>query len=1117
MFDTILALFQYPSDNLLIVGSFKPWLVVLSVAIAIFSSFMGMHVASHATNNRSDFWRQFMLLIGSIALGGGVWSMHFIGMIAFQLCTPVNYQFQLTLISMLPSVFASWVTLNMITRSKITWSQLAVSGTLVGLGIGTMHYVGMAAMEMSLLLRYDLPMFALSIVVAAALAMLSLWVYTRLRDSRYSYLGDTKISLLASIVMGSAIAGMHYTGMAAARFVRPEGFELSSQSSSISMYLAILVTVATLVITALVLGANILLKYKDISAAIKDREVRLTAMMDTAADGILTIDSQGRVISSNKAIERLLGWSSEALIGKHVYVIAPEIFKAEHENYFERFIETKQVTTVAVERDIEALHKDGSTIAVRLSIGHVKIDNDDFFIAFVTDIRQRLSLERQRQENEEKYRSLITNIPGIAYRCVVTEKRPMIFISDAVERITGYPAKDFTLPNPVRYFSDLVYPEDIPEIEKKMALKKNNFDLEFRITDRFGSIKWLIGQGSHIQSPSKEEHWLDGFIMDITDRKKMEEELVNQKNRAEEAVAARTSFLANMSHEIRTPMNAIIGFSDIMLDEAKDTSDTKHLKSINQSAKSLLHLLNDILDSAKMDKGKFELEFRDFSLIEEIDTVVSTLWLEARHKGLALSLDISPQLVPIYHGASDRIRQVLTNLIGNAVKFTAKGQVTLCVKPREDNTVEFSITDTGIGMSPEQLNKVFDAFSQADASMSRIYGGTGLGTTISKQLVELMGGTLSATSEKNKGSTFTFVIPLKASANKVLIKPSTKIQLPPLNILVVDDIVQNIELLTRLLQRDGHSVNSALDGKQALQMMEAEEFDAVLMDIQMPVMDGLATARARRIYETSNNIPNIPIIALTASVLEDDRRAAKNAGMNGFASKPVDIDIVYIELAHSLGIKLEQPEINNVNEVSPSALIDYEKGKVLWGTQQRLIQELSLFVKNYGDITQQLINLCKNKQWKKLAEEGHKLKGLSGNLALTKLHRLFSGIEQSANNKDEKSCIVCIDDIDATLISLKEFITNKPNDENITLVQNKLVKLTEQEWQNLLYELEKMIERQGFDEALLNTLNDVAYSSIQELSQKLILAVNDFEYESAKSLIQELITLVKKDGAVNEK
>ena len=679
MFDQFLTLFQYPVDSLLIYGAFKPWLVVLSISIAIFASFMAMNVASQAKHIRSTFWRQFMLVVGSITLGGGVWSMHFIGMLAFDLCMPINYGVQLTLISVLPSIFASWITLNIITREKVTKWQLIIGGILVGLGIGTMHYIGMAAMEVSALLRYDLTMFGLSIIVAAVLAILSLWVYTRLRTGRFSYLGSTKISMLASVFMGFAIAGMHYTGMAAARFVRPSGFEFTEQTAEISKYLAASVTIATILIIMLVLGANLLIKYKDISAKAADKESRLRAMMDTAMDGIVTINDKGTVISSNTAIEGLLGWSSNSLIGENIKIIIPEVFVVDKNGLLNRNIETKNDTSLKG-KQVEAIHQNGENISVKLSIGHTQIDEDSFYVVFVTDIRKQLLLEQQRQEDEEKIRSLITNIPGIAYRCLVSDNWPMTFISDAVEDITGFPAEDFLSPNPKRYFAEFVHPDDMPEIARVMKLREKQFYLEYRIIDRFGKIKWMMGYGSYINMGPKENHWLDGFIMDITDRKNMEQELVNEKNRAEDAVAARTEFLANMSHEIRTPMNAIIGFSDIMLGEAKDETNAKHLKTINNSAKSLLHLLNDILDSAKMDKGKFDLEYRDFSLVEEIDTVVSTLWLEVRKKGLDLSVEISPKLAPIYYGASDRIRQVITNLIGNSVKFTAEGKVSLTVE-----------------------------------------------------------------------------------------------------------------------------------------------------------------------------------------------------------------------------------------------------------------------------------------------------------------------------------------------------------------------------------------------------------------------------------------------------
>ncbi len=1108
MFDQFLTLFQYPVDSLLIYGVFKPWLVVLSISIAILASFMAMNVASQAKHIRSTFWRQFMLVVGSITLGGGVWSMHFIGMLAFDLCMPINYGVQLTLISVLPSIFSSWITLNIITREKVSKCQFIIGGVLVGLGIGTMHYIGMAAMEVSALLRYDLTMFGLSIIVAAVLAILSLWVYTRLRTGRFSYLGSTKISMLASVFMGFAIAGMHYTGMAAARFVRPSGFEFTEQTAEISKYLAASVTIATILIIMLVLGANLLIKYKDISAKAADKESRLRAMMDTAMDGIVTINDKGTVISSNTAIESLLGWSSNSLIGENIKVIIPEVFVVDKNGLLNRNIETKNDASLKG-KQVEAIHQNGENISVKLSIGHTQIDEDNFYVVFVTDIRKQLLLEQQRQEDEEKIRSLITNIPGIAYRCLVSDNWPMTFISDAVEDITGFPAEDFLSPNPKRYFAEFVHPDDMPEIARVMKLREKQFYLEYRIIDRFGKIKWMMGYGSYINMGPKENHWLDGFIMDITDRKNMEQELVNEKNRAEDAVAARTEFLANMSHEIRTPMNAIIGFSDIMLGEAKDETNAKHLKTINNSAKSLLHLLNDILDSAKMDKGKFDLEYRDFSLVEEIDTVVSTLWLEVRKKGLDLSVDISPKLAPIYYGASDRIRQVITNLIGNSVKFTAEGKVSLSVEPVKDNFVRFSIKDTGIGMTQEQVDKIFEAFVQADTSMSRVYGGTGLGTTISKQLVELMGGSISASSEKGKGSIFVFEIPLEVSKSKVLIKKSNKVELPTLNLLVVDDIPQNIDLLTQLLERDGHIVYSALDAKSALHLMENETFDGVLMDIQMPTMDGLSTAKVRREFEKKNNIKPIPIVALTASVLEEDRKAAKNAGMDGFASKPVDIDEIYTELAKILGVEVNINESTEVSTQSSSKLVDCDKGAKLWGSKQRLFEELELFISTYSNVVAELKNFYAEKEWQSISKIAHTLKGLTGNLALTTLHRTFSAIEQASVRKDALLCYAHIEKSAMLLLNLEALILeNKKIDvkEEVLVSTNSL---SHEEWLALLDELDKMIEYQGFDDNLLDKLNRFTPEPAFELSRELIQAVNDFEYDNAKALVSELMTLVK--------
>ncbi|WP_448211895.1 PAS domain S-box protein [Colwellia sp. MEBiC06753] len=561
---------------------------------------------------------------------------------------------------------------------------------MVGAGIGTMHYVGMAAMTMAPLLRYDLWMFALSILVAVSLAMLALWVRVGLVTLTKAALKEWHINITASVVMGAAISGMHYTGMAAARFVKPPGLELSQQTSSISFYLALGVAITTVVIICLVLGVNLIYRYKDASQSASESEQRLRAMMDTAVDAIVSIDSKGTIISVNNATENLFGWSAEQMVGNNVSMLIPEPDKSEHDGYISRFITTGDARIIGQGREVEAVDKNGEKVAIRLAIGHVKMTSDDFFVAFISDIRPRLKMEEALRANKEKFRSLITNIPGIAYRCIDDNGWPMIFISDAVETITGYPAQDFVLPNPKRSFTELFHPDDREMIAQATSTEEA-FSLEFRIIRRDGQVRWMMEYGNYIKDQQSGDVWLDGFIMDITERREMELQLLEAKETAEQAASARAAFMANMSHEIRTPMNAIIGFSDILLENHLNDDEHRHLKTINQSAKSLLHLLNDVLDSAKLDKGKMELELRNFSLVEEVDAVVSTLWLQARNKGLQLTAEISPKLKDQYLGSPERIRQVLTNLLNNAIKFTQQGSVTLSVQPIVDDNIDHAI------------------------------------------------------------------------------------------------------------------------------------------------------------------------------------------------------------------------------------------------------------------------------------------------------------------------------------------------------------------------------------------------------------------------------------------
>ncbi|AXT40594.1 PAS domain S-box protein [Alteromonas sp. BL110] len=1102
--------FTFEEHATLIEGAYHFPLVILSLLVAVFASFMAFNVAGQAAVTLDKLRRNTLLITGSIALGGGIWSMHFLGMTAFDLCLPVNYDPFITGLSAIPGVAAAWVALNLLIKNRISVTEVVLGGVLMGAGIGTMHYSGMAAMEMAPLLRYDLSVFALSIVVAVCLAMLSLWIKFGITAATKSRKMLGKHALLASIVMGLAIAGMHYIGMAAARFVLPPGIETSGQSSNIAVYLAISIAIVTLVLITMVLGISLLFKYRDVMLRAIESERIQSAITDTAVDAILTVDDKGIIKTANPAVEQIYGYTQQEIIGmKAVEMIPHDRRYLYGDDFFsQRVVPTEQI--IGTGREVEVLRKGGERIPVRLGVGYTKIDGKPVFVSFASDLRKRKEIEDALRESEAKFRSLISNIPGMAYRCLNMPGWPMVFVSDAVFDITGYSPSDFVLPNPTRSFTDLYHPDDIERISNANS-EQDAFSYEYRIIAKSGEVKWVTEHGTHVKDSDGSTLYVDGFISDITQRRVMEDELKSAKDKAEQAAAARTAFLANMSHEIRTPMNAIIGFSDLMLGESLREEQKSHLTTINRSARSLLHLLNDILDSAKLDKGKLDLDYRDFLIREELDLVVSTFWLEAKRKKVGLILNVDSSVANGYRGVPERMRQVLNNLIGNAVKFTHEGEVSINVRG-DDKFVYFSVSDTGIGMTQEQVERVFDPFSQADASMSRKYGGTGLGTTISKQLVELMGGNICVTSEQSKGTTFTFRLPLEAvevsEYTPDTVESTTSQIQSTLNVLVVDDVQQNVELLSLLLTRAGHQVDTATDGFQALEKMESASFDVVLMDLQMPKLDGLEAAKQRRKFEREHQLPPTPIIALTASVLVQDKHAAQQAGMEGFANKPVEFSLLMEEVARVLKLDTfidtdtgKEKELDSAFKADKSVL-DIKKAIDLWGSEEVVLQEVDKFSTTSRHKINELMSAAIREDYKAVASFSHGLKGTSGNLCLTTFFHITKEIEASAlksiiDIEQINQLRHALDKIETMLSESPLYAENAINES----IDNAL----------LLSHLEAMlssVEQNMVDEAELSFLKEIGCSNHSEQIGQILLDIDDFEFELAhehiSSLIQEL-------------
>ena len=991
----MLPSFAVPEDpSLLTYGMYDPTLVGLSLLVAIFSSWMGLQVTGQASAHPSH--RAIALGTGSLALGAGVWAMHFIGMLAFDLCTPVHYDHWTTLLSALPSIGASWVALSLISRPELRLSHLLVGGVLVGAGIGAMHYAGMDGMRMRLSLHYDPFTFAVSILVAVILATLALSVRHGL--SRFQSVSESRRLLLSACVMGCAIAGMHYTGMAAARFsgtVDPGG-----AADTNSGFLALSITVTTVALSVAVLGVNGLLRYRQMFQDLSRSEAWMRALLTTTVDGVITVGRDGIITEFNASAERIFGWRRGEIVGRSIALLLTERGRAAKFNVL-TVLARGSLEGINTSTETWCLHKDGHEVPVRGAIGHARLREQDLFVCFVTDISERRAMESALKASEQQFRSLIGNIPGISYRSALNEEWPLIFISDAVERVTGYPARDFLGSPPRRVFGAMIHAEDRLRVGKETsaAMREHRpYLVEYRLLHADGSVRWLWENGTGVHDDAGNLQYLDGVILDITERREMEEALRCAKEKAEQAAAARATFVANMSHEIRTPMNSILGFTDVLLDGELNLEQRRHLDTVRSAGRALLRLLNEILDTAKLEKGAVELEQNDYNLLSLIDELSSTLAANARAKGLHLDIQYDPALPTGLRGDELRMRQVLTNLLDNAIKFTATGGVTLTVSADVDQLC-IAVIDTGIGIAPERLAAIFDPFTQADASMTRRFGGTGLGTTISKQLVELMGGRIWAESQPGQGATFHVRVPLiLARFGNHAPRVRSAAVLPPLRVLVADDVPQNLELMQLLMTRRGHTMTAARDGGAIVELATSGEYDVALMDFQMPVMDGLDATRAIREHEARHGTARLPVIAMTASVLAEHRQASVDAGMDGFASKPVDWFALSHEIARVLGLEGGVPVEAAAVPAAPREVLNRRAGLHRWSNREDAYAEaLDHFSRQYAQLDGAMRLHAAGGEHVQLRMLAHKVRGAAANVGLERLSDALATLEQATN------------------------------------------------------------------------------------------------------------------------
>lgn len=1104
-------------------GTYNYWLVLLSVIISSAAAFFSLHFASVAQHIVMKKHKTIALVSGSLVMAGGIWSMHFVGMLAYDMGHSVSYEPWLTLFSILPSVFASYITLNLLIQDKLTSWQLIFGGTLVGTGIGTMHYMGMAAMQMDVDLRYDPFWFALSIFVAIALAIIALSARYHIKQIRKS-LNENIINAISAAIMGAAISGMHYIGMTGARYISIPGashdHHLHMESSDNS-FLSLSVAIAILLISILATNITSQLRYRQLLLEKTTNELRLKTTLDTAVDGIITIDHRGLIQAFNKAAISIFGWQEEDVIGKNISMLMPQPYQREHDGYLSNYQKTGKKNIIGSDQEVVALHKDGHTFPIRLGVGQVKIEgHSPQFVGFVTDISARREMEEHIRKSEEQYSSLIKNIPGASFRCKLNKNWGILFISDAIEELSGWKVQDFH--DQKVHLADLIHADDnekVLEVVNNAKVGLQAYTVEYRFKHKEGHYLWVLENGSIVLDENGEPQWIDGVILNISSRVEMEDELRQAKIKAEQSAESKSAFLANMSHEIRTPMNAIIGFSDILLESDISLENKKHLSTISKSGRSLLHLLNDILDSAKLDKNKLELDEQPFDLMNMVDTVISTLWLQAKSKNVELSFTIEDGVSKAYFGAEGRIHQVLMNLLGNAIKFTEVGSVTLTISKQDNGFLRFSIQDTGIGIPPDRLKSIFEPFTQADASMSRRFGGTGLGTTISKQLVELMGGKIHASSELNVGSCFSVDLPLEERSFVPSNKPKTVIGLEPKKVLIADDVEQNITLLTIILKRQGHEVCSVADGSAAVEKFKIVQPDIILMDIQMPIMDGLTAAQIIRIYEKDNKLPRTPIIALTANVLLEDKLEAQNAGMDGFANKPIDVNALTMEMARVLDIEAIEQVIPDEEQESIEATskkqVNFEKGLGLWGEASVYLAELNHFYELNKTLSDTLVSHVENDEFDEVSALAHATKGSSSNLALLGISKQAAFIENSAKAQKRSDCLSAIEQLQNYMMYFNQELEVLKNTHQQEDTSDQKVVSSKASKEELLATIEELIElaKAGeVDDEKINLFVDNIETNLKAKAVEVKNDLLDFDFDTALATLSELKKVIKEEA-----
>ena len=886
-------------------SSYNSWLVALSICVAVLVSYTALSLAARVSAARAELHR-IWLVGGALAMGIGIWSMHFIGMMALSLPIALRYDVATTAGSLAIAVLTSGCALSITAATHLGWRRLAAGSLAMGAGICAMHYSGMSAIRISPAIGYDPMLVGASILIAVLASFAALWLAFNLKAGQSWQMAAGRLA--ASIIMGLAISGMHYTGMAASRFAQGAycvgGSPINNQTLGAVIGLITVGLLAIALITAIfdahlqsraALQAD---RLRDINAKLEvQASAAHTALRDLqhfhyALDQLALVavtDLNGLITYANDKFCEVTHYAREDLIGKSFSLLQsglhpPELFRQMWQTILAGEVWRGELCNRAKSGDFYWV--DASIVPYRNETGVVTQ-----FVTIRTEITQRklaqLALAEQDQKtrmSEERLRQMGRMGEIGCWELESGARSP--FWSDMVYQIHDLdPHERPPLERALEF-----YPGSARELVSNSLhaafTEGKAFDLVVPFITAKGRRRWVRSIG--------QPQWADGrcvrvvgAFQDVTAARQAEENLRAAKDAAEAANRAKSEFLANMSHEIRTPLNGVIGMTGLLLDGQLGAQQREYAEIVRSSGESLLALINDILDFSKIESGHLQLESIDFDLHSVIEDSIDAVALRAAEKGNELLAEFDPAAPRFFQGDPTRLRQVLLNLLSNAVKFTEGGEVVLAltVSAREAglDTLTFAVRDTGIGIPADRVNTLFAPFIQADTSMTRKFGGTGLGLSISNRLTAAMGGTIEVVSRVGEGSTFRFTVRLPRSKTAAASEVGNR--LAGVRVLLASGVASSSRTLQRQLAPEGAELTFAASAEAALdsykRMLDGDRPATVVV-----IDDNLDPPGGRWLAQQIRAVPAPPAALVLLASLSESAAEGEVKMMDRVLTKP---------------------------------------------------------------------------------------------------------------------------------------------------------------------------------------------------------------------------------------